>query len=52
MSLEIRPHGTECNLNCKYCYQQHYRESRNFNFEDFKPKLHKAFTLFGGDPLV
>lgn len=52
MSLEIRPHGTECNLNCKYCYQQHYKEQRNFNFEDFKPKLNSNFTLFGGDPLV
>lgn len=52
MSLEIRPHGTECNLNCKYCYQQHYKEQRNFNFDDLKPKLNNDFTLFGGDPLV
>lgn len=59
MSIELRPIGVKCNLQCRYCYQNPQREAGNveghYDLEKMKVALEKAgkrFTLFGGEPLL
>lgn len=57
MTLEIRPSGIECNLRCKYCYQNFERDKgtgadKVKDLEAFKKRIDKKFVLFGGEPLV
>ena len=64
MSIEVRPLGVKCNIQCRYCYQQPQREARNllhrFDIGKIKEGVERAaeetgqksFTLFGGEPLL
>lgn len=57
MTLEIRPMGVQCNLRCRYCYQNYERDNHTGagqieDLEEFKARLDKPFTLFGGEPLL
>ena len=61
MTVELRPMGVSCNLQCTYCYQNPQREAgnvsraRNYDLEKMKDavrKENKSFTLFGGEPLL
>lgn len=57
MTLEIRPSGIECNLRCKYCYQNFERDNgqgadKVKDLESFKKRIDRKFVLFGGEPLV
>jgi uncharacterized protein len=59
MSVEVRPLGVNCNLSCKYCYQQPQRDADN-NVARYDVKLMlsrlteigRPFTVFGGEPLL
>ena len=59
MSVELRPLGVRCNIQCQYCYQNPQRDTGNLNksydLEKMKAAVEKAggpFTLFGGEPLL
>ncbi|MBL4710344.1 MAG: radical SAM protein [Flavobacteriales bacterium] len=59
MSIELRPLGVTCNLNCHYCYQDPQRNAGNlntrYNLDKMKVaalKYGRPFTLFGGEPLL
>ena len=58
MSVEVRPFGVSCNLQCEYCYQNPMRESRaslHYSLPELKRALElegRPFTLFGGEPLL
>lgn len=60
MSLEVRPFGVKCNIQCQYCYQNPQRDAGNVLHEYDLPKMMAgierggsgAFTLFGGEPLL
>lgn len=58
MSVEIKPIGDRCNLNCAYCYEHPIREAGEppvINVKAIKEALLKAnseFTVFGGEPLL
>lgn len=57
MTIEIRPSGIKCNLQCKYCYQNKMRdnnEDENYDSDINKllEKTNGQFTLFGGEALV
>jgi uncharacterized protein len=59
MSVELRPLGVRCNLQCQYCYQNPQRDAGNLG-ESYDMVAMKAaveaeggpFTLFGGEPLL
>ena len=59
MTIEIRPLGVKCNIQCQYCYQDPQRDAGNvlhrYDLEGIKRSIeyygHK-FTLFGGEPLL
>ena len=59
MSVELRPLGVRCNIQCQYCYQNPQRDAGNLNksydLEKMKAAVEKAggpFVLFGGEPLL
>lgn len=59
MTTELRPKGVQCNLGCKYCYQEPMRIAGNINASyDVEKMLEEArktgqpFHLFGGEALL
>ena len=59
MSIEVRPLGVKCNIQCQYCYQNPQRDAGNIATEFDVPKMKAAleragsnFTIFGGEPLL
>ena len=59
MTVEIRPFGTRCNIQCRYCYQQPRRDAghiaKEFDLDKIKEAVlaeGDAFSLFGGEPLM
>jgi uncharacterized protein len=59
MTVEVRPLGVSCNINCQYCYQQPQRDAKNvprsYDLEKIKAAVladGAAFSLFGGEPLL
>jgi uncharacterized protein len=59
MSIEVRPLGVKCNIQCQYCYQNPQRDAGNipneFDMARMKAALERAgssFTIFGGEPLL
>jgi len=59
MSIEVRPFGVKCNIQCQYCYQNPQRDAGNipatFDVPRMKAALERAgssFTVFGGEPLL
>lgn len=59
MSVELRPLGVTCNIQCQYCYQNPQRDAGNvlhkFDREKMKAAIEQEggpFTLFGGEPLM
>jgi uncharacterized protein len=59
MSVEVRPLGVSCNIQCQYCYQNPQRDTgavlHDYDVEKMKAGVEKigaAFTLFGGEPLL
>ncbi len=61
MAVEVRPLGIQCNLACRYCYQNAQRSAGNtYNAYDIdtmkdsilKIRNVKRFILFGGEPLL
>lgn len=59
VSVEVRPLGVKCNIQCQYCYQNPQRDAgnvaRSYDLELMKAGIEReggAFTLFGGEPLM
>ena len=59
MSVELRPLGVKCNIQCQYCYQNPIRDAGNvlhsYDMELMKKRVKEEggpFTLFGGEPLL
>jgi uncharacterized protein len=59
MTIEIRPLGVACNLQCQYCYQHPQRDAGNvlptYDMERIKASVEKEgghFSLFGGEALL
>jgi len=59
MSVEVRPLGVKCNIQCQYCYQNPQRDAGNvlhaYNLSKIKDAIAaeaQPFTLFGGEPLL
>ncbi|MBN1993734.1 MAG: radical SAM protein [Anaerolineae bacterium] len=59
MTVEVRPLGVSCNLQCLYCYQHPQRDAgnirRGYDIEKMKAGIEKeggAFSLFGGEALL
>src|SRR5215475_14211272 len=59
MSVELRPLGVLCNIQCHYCYQDPQRDAGNVSKHYDVAKMKEAiateggpFTLFGGEPLL
>jgi len=59
MTVEVRPLGAKCNIQCKYCYQHPIRDAGNvlhsYDIEKMKVGIEQegsAFTLFGGEALM
>jgi uncharacterized protein len=59
MTLELRPLGVKCNLQCLYCYQNPQRDAGNlgrpYDIDRMKQAVERsnsAFTLFGGEALL
>jgi len=59
MSVELRPLGVKCNIQCQYCYQNPQRDAGNvlhsYDIQTMKDSIEKAgggFTLFGGEALL
>ncbi len=59
MSVELRPLGVRCNIQCQYCYQNPQRDAgnlpRTYNMQKMKDAIQAEggpFTLFGGEPLL
>ena len=59
MSVELRPLGVKCNIQCQYCYQNPQRDAGNvlhkFDLERMKAAVLAEggpFTLFGGEALL
>ncbi|MGH7389317.1 MAG: radical SAM protein [Candidatus Rokuibacteriota bacterium] len=59
MSVELRPLGVKCNIQCQYCYQNPQRDAGNvlqtYDLARMKAATEAAgggFTLFGGEPLM
>lgn len=59
MSVELRPNGVLCNINCAYCYQNPQRQAGNvtklYDIDLMKTALtaeNRPFTLFGGEALT
>jgi radical SAM protein with 4Fe4S-binding SPASM domain len=59
MTVEVRPLGVKCNIQCQYCYQNPQRDANNsmhsYDIATMKEAISKEggpFTLFGGEPLL
>jgi uncharacterized protein len=59
MTVELRPLGVRCNLQCQYCYQHPQRDADNitglYDLEKMKAKVVEQgaqFSLFGGEALL
>jgi len=59
MTVELRPLGVKCNIQCRYCYQNPQREAGNlghpYDLARLKEAIDRAggpFALFGGEPLL
>lgn len=59
MSIEVRPFGVKCNIECSYCYQNPVRGAgnipNNYDLSEIKRAIEKEggdFILFGGEPLL
>jgi uncharacterized protein len=59
MTIELRPLGVKCNIQCQYCYQNPQRDAGNvphsYNMEKMKAAIEKeggSFSLFGGEALL
>jgi uncharacterized protein len=59
MSVELRPLGVICNIQCVYCYQHPQRDAgsiaHSYDMEKMKAGIEAEggpFTLFGGEPLL
>jgi uncharacterized protein len=59
MSVELRPLGVKCNIQCQYCYQNPQRDAgnvpRSYDLEKMMRGIERAggpFSLFGGEALV
>ena len=59
MTVELRPLGVRCNIECQYCYQNPQRDAGNlpvgFDLGRMKAAIERAganFTIFGGEPLL
>src|SRR5437879_5711513 len=59
MSVELRPFGVKCNVQCRYCYQNPQRAANNILHAYDLPKMLAVaesigggVTLFGGEPLL
>src|SRR5262249_31801659 len=59
MSVELRPLGIKCNIQCQYCYQNPQRDAGNvlqsYDLEKIKLAVETeggGFTLFGGGALM
>lgn len=59
MTVELRPTGVACNIQCQYCYQNPQRDAgnvpRSYDLEAMKAAVEREggpFTLFGGEPLT
>ncbi len=59
MTVELRPLGVTCNIQCQYCYQNPQRDARDGAPEYDLARMKEAvlaeggpFSLFGGEPLL
>jgi uncharacterized protein len=59
MTVELRPYGTRCTIQCNYCYQEPRRKAgqvaRKFDMSRMKEAILAEggpFSLFGGEPLL
>ncbi|NEQ66797.1 MAG: radical SAM protein [Symploca sp. SIO2D2] len=59
MTVELRPLGVKCNIQCQYCYQNPQRDAGNipksYSLEKMKAAIEKegsSFSLFGGEALL
>jgi uncharacterized protein len=59
MTVELRPLGVACNIQCQYCYQNPQRDAgnvaRNYDMDRMKAAIVAEggpFSLFGGEPLL
>jgi uncharacterized protein len=59
VSVELRPLGVACNIQCQYCYQNPQRDAgnvpRSYDIEAMKAAVEEeggSFTLFGGEALL
>ena len=59
MTVELRPLGVRCNLQCQYCYQHPVRDAANiagcYDLEKMKRKITEQgtqFSLLGGEALL
>jgi uncharacterized protein len=59
VTVELRPLGVQCNLQCHYCYQHPQRDAglpaRAYDLDRMKAAVlaeGRPFSLFGGEPLL
>ena len=59
MSVELRPLGVACNIQCQYCYQNPQRDAGNvphaYDIDAMKAATEREggpFTMFGGEALL
>jgi uncharacterized protein len=59
MTVELRPLGVRCNIQCQYCYQNPQRDAgnipRRYDISKMKAAIQAEggpFALFGGEPLL
>jgi uncharacterized protein len=59
MTVELRPLGVKCNIQCQYCYQNPQRDAGNvphsYDLEKMKAAIEQEggpFTVFGGEGLM
>jgi uncharacterized protein len=59
MTVELRPLGVKCNIQCQYCYQNPQRDAGNvaqtYDMDKMKVAIEKEggpFTVFGGEGLL
>lgn len=59
MTVELRPLGVKCNIQCQYCYQNPQRDAGNiphsYDMEKMKAAIEReggSFSLFGGEALL
>jgi uncharacterized protein len=59
MTVELRPLGVKCNIQCQYCYQNPQRDAGNvlhtYDLQKMQAAIEKSgggFILFGGEALL